>query len=330
VKYSLCLFCLLVPALTFSQSLSEEGKFLSKLKRTDNPPDGLLSSRAAVLFSSDYSQKELERIQNAFQQIGIDAVVYVESERVLAGADLQTAYSRQFVRRDIKVVIFAQKEKSEYQFSFMNFKPKSIWTRSGQLSWYLHASGLQELLYTVFRALVSTQKRQSFLINDFPEPDAAVFSLADNRIENTMPNIRTAKLAIPKMGDEASSAEQEQYLKDNFHIKYDIVEDTLSEKDLDERGYNYVLRFIHARGSLAKEILGYDRSKSETALVTVTYLNGTLQLKTIPSEMPVYKFYLKNLEDGNLYLGSKWDADLTWQEALKNHLDGYRAVGKIN
>lgn len=326
------LVLLLLPAFfaSVAQTLSEEDKFISRLKNVENAPEGILSSRAALLFSVDYSQTELEDIQKAFQQIGIDAVAYVEIERVLAGTDMKKAYGGQFARRNIKFLIFIRKEKSEYQFSFVRFNPKSVWTKNGQSSWFLHSANLQALLTEVFRTLVSTQKRQNFLINDFPEKDIVLNSAADNRNENTAPNIRSAKIAIPKLGDEQANRELEQYLKENFHAKYNIVEDSLSEKDLEQNGYAYVLRFVHARGSLAKEILGYDMSKTESALVTVSYPNGTLQLKTIPSQTLIYKFYFKSLEDGSLYFGTKWDADITWQEALKNHLDGYRVVGKIN
>jgi hypothetical protein len=92
----------------------------------------------------------------------------------------------------------------------------------------------------------------------------------------------------------------------------------------------YTLSFIHARGKAGKEILGYDMSKAESALASVTYPNGQLQLKTIPSQTPVYKFYFRHIDSGNVYLGTKWDADITWQDALNNHIRGLKAELKIN
>ena len=71
-------------------------------------------------------------------------------------------------------------------------------------------------------------------------------------------------------------------------------------------------------------------SKSESALATVNYPNVVLQLKTIPAATSVFKFYIKNIDEDVFYLGRKWDADVTWQEALKNYVDGYRAAGKLN
>ena len=48
--------------------------------------------------------------------------------------------------------------------------------------------------------------------------------------------------------------------------------------------------------------------------------DGTITLRTIPVEAPVYKFYIKNLLRNEVYVGESWDADETWQEALDNYL----------
>jgi hypothetical protein len=322
------LLVLFTPRICSAQTISEETKYIFGLKRTDVAPDGLLSSRAAVLFSVEYSEKELSDIQKGFQQIGIDAVVYVESERVLAGMDLKNAYTGNFIRRDIHFLIFMSKENQEFQFFFLPMGSRNNWTRAGQSAWFLHSNTLPQILTTVYRSIVSTQKRQSFLINDYPEQGVPLKFIADNRNETMVPNLRSFKIAVPKMGD--ASVELNQFLKEKFPMNYEMTDDTVSEKDLIQKGYRYVLRYVHAGGALAKEMMGYDMSKSESALVTVTYNNGKLQLKTIPSQTLVYKFYLKDLEDRGLYFGTKWDADLTWQDALKNHLDAYRAAGRLN
>lgn len=319
----LCGFC-------SGQIISEESRFLSKLKSSDVAPDGLLASRAAVLFSTEYAQKELEEIQTGFQQIGIDAVSYVESERALAGRDLMNAYGRYFGTRDVKFIILLKKEKQEYQFNFVSFHAQPGWTQPDQSNWFIHSTDLKSLMRIIFRALVSAQKRQNFLINDFPERGGPPGVMVSRREEDWANGLKVFKIAVPKMGEPQADKELEAYLKENFHAKYELVEPDANEKELLEKEFIYILRFIHTRGSLAKDILGYDMSKSESALATVNYPNGALQLKTIPSSNSVYKFYLKNLEDGLFYLGRKWDADITWQEALKNHIDGYRAAGKIN
>ena len=332
VRFLLFLIFLLLSAFCEGQPISEEDRFIAKLKLTEMPPAELLSSRSAVLFSSQYSQKELEEIQKGFQQIGVDAVSYVESERALAGRDLMNAYSRYFVKRNIKFLIFMKKDKQEYQFYFVSFNATSHWTDLDPSAWFVHSYNLSGILQTIYRSVISTQKRQNFLVNDYPERSGPLGAISGNarRDENLAPNVRVLKLAVPKTGDARADIELETYLKENFQVKYELVEPNVEEKDLLQSGFIYMLRFIHAPGSLAKEILGYDMNKAESAFMSASYPGGTLQLKTIPSENTIYKFYIKHIEDDIFYLGLKWDADVTWQEALKNHVDGYRAAGRLN
>jgi hypothetical protein len=180
--------------------------------------------------------------------------------------------------------------------------------------------------------VISTQKRQNFLVNDYPERSSPLGAIRGNarRDENLAPNIRVLKMAVPRTGDSRIDSELEDYLKQHFPVKYAMVEPNVEEKDLLQNGFVYVLRFIHAPGSVAKEILGYDMTKGESAFMSASYPGGTLQLKTIPSGNTIYKFYIKHIEDEIFYLGLKWDADVTWMEALKNHVDGYRAAGRLN
>lgn len=330
MKFPVFVFLLFWSALCKGQTMSEEERFISRLKPIETAPDGLLSSRSAALFSPDYSQTELEEIQTGFQKIGIDAVSYVESERALAGRDLMNAYSRYFISRDIRFLIIMKKEKEEYLVNFVPFNAKSSWTEPGQSTWFVHSSGLRSLLQTIFRALISSQKRQNFLVNDFPERSGPLSAIGGRKEEDWAPGVKVFKIAVPRTGELEADKELELYLKENFHAKYELVEPDASEKDLLEKEFVYLLRFIHTRGSLAKDILGYDMSKSESALATVNYPNGTLQLKTIPSANSIYKFYLKHIGENIFYLGRKWDADLTWQAALKNYIDGYVAAGKLN
>jgi hypothetical protein len=55
-----------------------------------------------------------------------------------------------------------------------------------------------------------------------------------------------------------------------------------------------------------------------------------VQLKNIAANTVVYKFYVRHIDSGNIFLGTKWDADTTWQDALKNFIGGFKAELKIN
>jgi hypothetical protein len=132
--------------------------------------------------------------------------------------------------------------------------------------------------------------------------------------------VKSFKVAVPKFGNEKDDAVLEQLLKEYFPVKYELVDPVLTERELESKGFITVLRFVHTRGIVAKQILDYDLSQMATSIASVAMVNGEAQLKTIPAEETIYKFYIKHLEYGNLFLGNKWDADRTWQAALANHL----------
>ena len=138
-------------------------------------------------------------------------------------------------------------------------------------------------------------------------------------------DLKVDPLAVPKTGDEAIDKELEEIFKNNYPLKFKMTEPGIPEKELRKQGQLYVLGFIYARGSVTKELLGYDMTKSESALLSVTFQDGQQQLKNIPSNTPVFKFYFKHIDSGNVFLGTKWDADITWQQALLNHIRGMKA-----
>jgi hypothetical protein len=76
--------------------------------------------------------------------------------------------------------------------------------------------------------------------------------------------------------------------------------------------------------------LGYEAAKAQSAIVSVAYPDDKPHLKNIPANTMVYKFYFKHIDSGNIFLGTKWDADLTWQQALINQIKAFKAELKIN
>lgn len=91
-----------------------------------------------------------------------------------------------------------------------------------------------------------------------------------------------------------------------------------------------MLCFVNTRGQAAKEVLGYDLSKGEKSYASIAYPDGQLQLKILPRDQSVYKFYFRHIDNGNVFLGTKWDADINWLDALRNHILGFKQEVKIN
>ncbi len=302
----------------------------TQLKLIENPSNDLLVSRAIVIHDYIFTQSELQEIQKAFQQIGIDAVAYFQKDIVMAGKDVTKAFAEYFVSRQVKYLLVLEKSSTGFQFIAIPFNQKPSLFDVGASAWSVKNERLKDLLLTVFQDSWRSQKKQNFLVNEFPETDLKVDPIKGNRQEFYAIDLKVDNLAIPKFGNESMDKELEQLFQTIYPLKYKITDAGVDEQELRRQGFHYVMCFVHTRGKAAREILGYDISKPETAYASITFPTGQLQLKTIPEETEIYKFYFRHIENGNVFLGTKWDADIKWQDALQNHLIGFKAEARIN
>lgn len=317
------LFLLILSILSFSlhaQPAYEKDALLSRLSFTESVPEELLATRSIVLYDQRITQKDLEETQQAFQQTGIDAIAYFVTDFMLAGADPEKAFAQYLTSRNVSFLIFLTKDKQQYSLIFTRFNNTSDFVEPAATAWRQTGTVLKDVLLTIYRLALSNQKKQNFLINDFPETEIPIKYFTGRRNETYTAMVKSFKVAVPKFGNEKADAELEQILKEHFPVKYELVDPALSESDLSSRGFITVLRFVHTRGLVAKKILDYDISQMANSIASVVVVSGEAELKTIPAEDTIYKFYIKHLEYGNLFLGNKWDADTSWQTALINHL----------
>jgi len=317
------LFLLILSILSFSlhaQPAYEKDALLSRLSFTESVPEELLATRSIVLYDQGITQKDLEETQQAFQQTGIDAIAYFVTDFMLAGADPEKAFAQYLTSRNVSFLIFLTKDNQQYSLIFTRFNNTSDFVEPAASAWRQTGTVLKDVLLTIYRLALSNQKKQNFLINDFPETEIPIKYFTGRRNETYTAMVKSFKVAVPKFGNEKADAELEQILKEHFPVKYELVDPSLSESDLSSRGFITVLRFVHTRGLVAKKILDYDISQMANSIASVVVVSGEAELKTIPAEETIYKFYIKHLEYGNLFLGNKWDADTSWQAALVNHL----------
>jgi hypothetical protein len=136
-------------------------------------------------------------------------------------------------------------------------------------------------------------------------------------------------LAIPMFGDTIADQQLAEMFKKNYPFRHQLVDNTVSEKDLRNKGFLFILCFVHTRNETARELFNYPVTQSESAFVSVTYPNGEVQLKNIPGDTRIFKFYVRHIDSGNVFLGTKWDGDLTWQQALQNLIKGLRIDMRI-
>jgi hypothetical protein len=322
-------FFLFCSSATLAQLPINEEQFYSRMKEGQALPENLLTTRTAVFNPYTFTAKELETVQASFQRAGIDAVAYFDSDLLIAGRDVCVSLAQYLNSREISNLIFLQKKESGYIVTITAFNKKANFVEQDQLAWRGEHKSLEDILRRIYLAASYGMKKENYLINDFPETGLSINPIQGRRNEFYAVDLKVDPVAVPKFGNEAMDKELEEIMK-MYPFKYTLTEAGLSESELRKQGSLFVLRFVHARDKVAKNVMGYDMTKSQSAIVSITYPNDQPQVKNISANAEVYKFYFKHIDSGNVYLGPQWDADLSWQEALINQLKGFRIELKIN
>jgi hypothetical protein len=307
-----------------------ENERLNQLNLNGGLPEKLLSTRTAGFYHHTISNKELSEVQSVFQRAGIDAIIYFELDKPFASKDVSRAFSEYLGKREISNLVFIEKSDDGFRITITTFSGKEDIVTPGQSAWSTSNRLLTEALKTLSRTASSSQKKENLLINDAPETDAAINPIPGKRNEFYASDLTVDLLAVPKTGEETIDRELEEIFKNHYTLKFKMTEPGITEKELRRQGHLYIMSFIYTRGSVARELLGYDMSKSESAFLSVTYSDGQQQLKNIPGNTSVFKFYFKHIDSGNVFLGTKWDADITWQQALINHIVGMKTELRLN
>lgn len=305
-----------------------EQALLSRLQRVSSLPEKLLATRSVVFYPYTMTLKELDQVQGSFQRTGIDAVIYLENDYLAAGRDPSVALAEYLNAREIGHIIVLQKEDG-YSCHIARYNNLADLFEAGQPAWYAKEERLDVLLQQLFRTANSSLQQENMLINEFPELAMPLNVFKGRRSEFFAIDLKVDPLAVPKFGDEEMDRELEEIMK-SYPYKYKLTEPGLTETQIRQDGSYYVLRFVYARDKAAQKLLGYEATKSQTAIVSVTYPEDKVHLKNIPANAMVYKFYFKHIDSGNIFLGTKWDADLTWQQALLNQIKAFKAELRIN
>lgn len=321
-----CLVCLflVVRAATLAQPV------MPVFQVSAYPPEKLLNERSIALFDYRLTQTELEEFQRGFQRIGIDAIAYFPHDVVMAGKDVSKAYSEYFTERQIAFLLFLEKTASGYRFTAASYTQKATLVDLAQPAWQVSGNRIYDLLTTLMQDSWRSQKKTNYLVNEFPELDITVDPIKGRRQEFYAIDLKVDNLAVPKFSNQEMDKVLEQFFIDNYPLRYKIVDAGSDEQELRRKGFLYVLCYVHTRGQAAKEVLDYNMSKGEKSYASITYPNNQLQLKIVPREEVIYKFYFRHIDNGNVFLGTKWDADTNWLDALRNHVLGFKQEAKIN
>jgi hypothetical protein len=291
-----------------------------------------------------------------FKKIGIDPVAYVYFDDVFASPEVAKAYADQFEKREIKYIIIISKvflkiknkESLRYVILITGFSKDTDFIKNGQKAYKDQGKDLEKAMKKIYGITVRKDfVKSNNLIIDNPEYLHNIKIISGRRNQSYPVDLRVDRLAVPKFEETeipgnrpggilnnriAKEMEKanEQVEKQNFEIErlfqdykweYELTNPLLDDESLYRNGFLYKLVRISSTGKMIKEFLDYEMNDIETDYVTmIKRPDGSITLRSIPINAPVHKFYIKSLARDEVFIGESWDADETWQDALKNYL----------
>ncbi len=303
---------------------------LSRLVAGKTLPEKLLSTRSVAFYPHTMTTKELEKAQESFARSGIDVVLYLDSDLLAAGRDPSVALAQYLNGREIESLLIFRKRNSQYSLYVVPYNRMADFFPEGQVSWYAEHVRLDPLLHQLYLATNSAGlKRTNMLINESPELAMPVNIFRRNRSEFFAIDLKVDPLAAPLFGNPVMDSALVDIMK-MYPYKLKFTDSGLAEGQIRRDGSYYVLRFIYARARLAYQLMGYGNAPGGNAIVSVAWNGDNPELNSIADDAYVYKFYFKHIDSGNIFLGTKWDADESWEQALINQLKAFRAELRIN
>ncbi|MBM3177202.1 MAG: hypothetical protein FJZ78_04265 [Bacteroidetes bacterium] len=316
--------------MVFGQPAPDISTIVSRLNQGDAIPEELLTRKSLVLHDPAISLKELESFQSGFQRCGIDAVLYVPYDIPTANAEVNRLFINYASKREVYYFIILTKKESLYDLVVAPFDGKKDWFTEGHAAWHLFGTDASAITQSIFRLTAGKLKKRNLLINETPETQLSLNTITGNRNEFFALDLKVDRLAIVRSGLAAEDKIVEEYFAKNYPFKFEFFNPGVLDKDIRSKGFLYILKYVHARAGVAMRLLGYEPTKIGKTLPTISFTDsGQAEIKNVSAETTVWKFYFKHLENGNHYLGTKWDADEDKFQALKNHLIGFKTELRI-
>ena len=333
IKLTSITCAMLIPSISFTQNISLNLHQTFKLLRNEDLPNNLLISKSAVIVRlgdhesqsvPDYKWQEVsEEAHEGFKRTGIDAVAYYYLDDIFSGTESQRAISSFLTKRGIKNLIFINYDKtltgaiSYYNIVITPYSENEDFLIEGQLAWKGEGPALGRIMNKIFREAVPSQQRTNLLISEKPEFFEDIQIIKGNREEVYPVDVKSFKLAVPQWSDSEMSLST---IMDQYPLSFEYTDQFPNEDSLRYRqGSHFVLYFIYTSGSTIKKMLDYKTSE-EKRYLSVLNRDGKSEVISYSGMRKVYKFYIKHIVTGNVYLGSAWDAHPTREDALNSFI----------
>lgn len=326
LRFALIAFCAQVGVSAKAQWSDPIEELLKKVVKEERVPTDLLAKKSVLLFDPSVKADYLDDIQQSFQKTGIDVVLHYPLDVPASNEDVNKVFVNYLNARDISFLILFRQKASMFDFVFIPYNKKSSWTDAGQSAWQVTGFDMGSILESINRVALTSQKKKNLLVIESPEKELNLDPVTGNRNEFFTLDLKVDKLALIRSGIKEIDQQMEDYLKANYPFAFTAFDVGSDEQQIRSKGFLYSLKAIHCRNIAAMDLLGYDLGNIGHRIKGVTYVNGKLEETSLPAEETVYKFYFKHLTNGNIYLGTKWDAALSWQQALENQIQGVRST----
>lgn len=306
--------------------------------------------------------KELShKAHNYFRQMKIDAVAYFYLDDVFSNVRLNEIFYTQLAQREIKYLILLDQKlvagdsasSYSYKITVTPFDKQSTFVEQGGNAWKIEGRDLNKILVQMNKAIVREEMTMSnYLIPEFPEFFESADIIDGRRIPTYAMDLKVETLVVPrfkKMIIQDSSKVDEAFLREvaAFNKKVDeknrklasILEtysplkyqltDEITPKAIYNNGHQFALMRIDGPGKMIRESLGYEAQTRETDYVTLRASLGGAMTVPMPVDAVVTKFYVQHVFTNDTYVGLKRDADLTWEDSLKNFIFHMKDILKV-
>lgn len=296
-------------------------------------------------------QKLSAKAHKAFMTMGIDVVTYVNHYDLVASTNSKNAYSELFSTRNIKNIIFLVQEKEKFKLLIAPFSNNPNLIEHGSEVFQMEKNQLFDLLLQTGREIKrADHENENFLIPAKPNYTSGI-SIVEKTLLKNYPGIlrrsklsveRFSKLEMPRNASEETIAKVTFYnqeiekknieldtLLKSYPYEYELI-DPMSDDDLLRNRRQFVLRNISGQAKTLRHMLDYNVDPSETDFVSIIpIMPDQTKAKPIPKEAIVHKFYIRQNISKNIHVG-EWDADTSWQEALRNMIGNLIQEHNVN
>ena len=298
--------------------------------------DGRLTTQRSLIVVStpkkDNQWKEISAyVHKSFRLMGIDAVNYVHYLDYQASPTVQQAFERYADQRQMAFLILINQSDQGVRLSIIDRMSED------PSAWYTEGQDIREVIVNLAIALKRTDHiNQNFLIPLMPEYLTSLPLYKGHRYPNYPDRIKRLKLAvfeIPEITPDSSlSPEQAQEVEaynQQVRHKNEIIKKIAEaypfkmevlpmqpEDQLYQKGYQYVLYFLHTSAGSIRHILHYDTRDQTEYVSQLTLADGQRTLKTYASDDTVYKWYIKQVVVSDIHVGRYWDVHDDFETSL--------------